>query len=84
MLFLLPEAAGWSEAPYTAVEPEDVAAMVRRAAVDPAFLAAALAELDRKLAAQADCRRARWLRAELERAATGTESAGSSSIAAPR
>jgi hypothetical protein len=71
MLFLLPEATGWSEPPFVAVEPEDVGATLRGAAGDAALRAAALAELDRKLAAQPDCRRALWLRAELTRAPGG-------------
>ena len=62
MLFLLPGTPGWPAEPYRFVQPEDVAASLGRAATDPAFRAGLLSELDRKLAEQPDCRRARWLR----------------------
>lgn len=67
MLFLRPGAAGWPDPPYRAVQPEDVDGMLRRAAADPAYRAAALAEVARKLDEQPDCRRA----AALRRALTG-------------
>jgi hypothetical protein len=65
MLFLRPGTAGWEGEPYRAVQPEDLAATLRRAAADPAFAAAARAEVERKLAGQPDCRRATWLRDRL-------------------
>jgi len=65
MLFLRPGAAGWPDPPYRAVQPEDVGGMLRRAAADPAYRAAALAEVERKLAEQPGCRRAAALRRAL-------------------
>ena len=61
-LFLRPGAPGWSAEPYRLVRPEDPGALLARAAADPDFRAAALAEVERKLAGQPDCRRAQRLR----------------------
>lgn len=65
MLFLRPDAPGWSDPPYRAVDPEDLAGTLERAAADPGYRAAVLADVERKLLNQPDCRRARWLREAL-------------------
>jgi hypothetical protein len=67
MLFLRPDDPAWTAPPYRAVQPEDLGWTLRRAAADPRFRAAALAEVERKLADQPACRRARWLRDQLEK-----------------
>jgi len=51
---------------YRFVHPEDRRATVARAADDPAFLAGALAEVDRRLSVAPDCRRALAIRADLQ------------------
>jgi len=73
MLFLADGAAGWPEAPYRFVQPEDPGWTLRRAAADPAFRAGALAEVERKLAEQPDCRRAGELAARLRALAAPRE-----------
>jgi len=70
MLFLVPGTPGWDESPYRFVQPEDAAWTLRRASADREFRAAALAEIERKLAEQPDCRRAADLRRRLLAAAT--------------
>ncbi len=65
MLFLEHGAPGWEGDPYRFVQPEDVGWTLARAAADPAFRAGALAEVERKLAEQPDCRRAGELAARL-------------------
>lgn len=66
-LFLRPGTPGWSADPYRLVEPENPGATLARAAADPGFRAAALAEVERKLAGQPGCRRAQRLREALEK-----------------
>ncbi len=61
MLFLRPGDRSWPAEPYRFVQPEDVGWTLRRASADVAFRAAALAEVERKLAGQPGCRRAKWL-----------------------
>jgi hypothetical protein len=68
MLFLRPGDPAWPEPPYRFVQPEDIGWTLGRAAGDPGFRAAALDEVERKLAAQPDCRRARHLRELLRKA----------------
>lgn len=65
MLFLARGATGWPEAPYRFVQPEDLGWTLGRAAADPAYRTAALAEVERKLAEEPDCRRAAELAARL-------------------
>jgi len=71
MLFLLPDASGWSGEPYRFVDPEDPERTLRRAAEDEAFRRSALAEVERKLADQPDCARAAAIRARLTSLAGG-------------
>lgn len=54
-------AGGWSGEPYRFVQPEDLEATLGRAALDPAYGEALARELERKLADDPGCRRARWL-----------------------
>lgn len=54
-------AGGWSGEPYRFVQPEDLETTLGRAALDPAFGEALARELERKLADDPGCRRARWL-----------------------
>jgi hypothetical protein len=54
-------AGDWSGEPYRFVQPEDLEGTLGRAAIDPAFRAGLGRELERKLAADPDCRRAKWL-----------------------
>jgi len=61
MLFLAPGSAGGAGEAYRFVDPEDPERTLRLAARDPASRLAVLAELERKLADQPDCRRAREL-----------------------
>ena len=68
MLYLRPGDPTWREPPYRFVHPEDTGWTPARAAADPAFRAAALDEVERKLAAQPDSRRARQLRELLRKA----------------
>src|SRR5690606_15278086 len=59
--------ADWGDdAPYRFIQPEDVFATLARAAADPLYADGLRAELDRKLAADPTCRRARWFRAQLQ------------------
>ncbi|MCB9377274.1 MAG: hypothetical protein H6511_00730 [Holophagales bacterium] len=69
MLFLLPGSPGWEEPPYRAIDPEDLEGTLRLAGSDADYRRAALAEIERKLSEQPDCRRAMALRDAL--AATG-------------
>jgi hypothetical protein len=62
MLYLRPGDPAWSEPPYRFVHPEETGRTLARAAAEPTFRAAALDEVERKLAAQPDCRRAQRLR----------------------
>lgn len=61
MLFLHSGAGGWSGESYRFVQPEDLEATLGRAALDPAFGEALARELERKLADDPECRRAKWL-----------------------
>jgi hypothetical protein len=54
-------AGGWSGEPYRFVQPEDLEGTLRRAALDPAIRGGLARELERKLAEDPACRRARWL-----------------------
>jgi hypothetical protein len=69
MLFLAAGAGGWPGEPYHAVDPEDVDGTLRRAASDETYRRAALAEVERKLGEEPDCRRAAQLAAALRGAA---------------
>lgn len=72
MLFLAPDTPGWRGEPYRLVDPEDVERTVQLAASDEMSRRAVLAELERKLDEQPDCRRALVLRARVT-AATATD-----------
>ncbi len=65
MLFLKRGTPGWPDPPYRFVQPEDLGWTLRRAAVDAAYRAGALAEVERKLAEEPDSQRALFLVARL-------------------
>jgi hypothetical protein len=66
MLFLARGAHRWPDPPYLLARPEDPDRLLPRAAADPAFRAGLRGELERKLAGQPGCRRARTLLDALE------------------
>jgi hypothetical protein len=72
MLYLLPNAALEHGEPYRLVDPEDEERTLAIAGRDEGLRRAVLAELDRKLAVEPDCRRARRLRERVAAACSGT------------
>lgn len=77
MLFLRRGAHDWPSAPFVAVQPEDPRTTLVRAASDAGLREQAIAEVERLLAAQPDCRRAAWLSGQLRALRSGAREAGS-------